>query len=348
MTHLAERVKDLELPTGRRAALLLGGTVVLAFGVPALIGNFADYDEVVDGMKKANGQWFPLLLGGEVVAFLGYVMAYRGTARVQDGPRFGFWLTARLVAMSQGGVVIATGAGGLAVDYWALRRAGEAPPRAAARVLAFNTLEWAVLGAGAAIAAATELAGLGGDAAWELELAWICAVPACYVGGALVSSPGRVARLKGAGGGRIRAVSALVVEAVALVRAILSRPLRHPEPLLGAALYWGGLITCLWGSLRAFDIEIELAALVLGFATGYAATMLPLPAGGAGGVDAAMTFALTLVGVDLAPALVAVVAYRFFTFWLPLLPAVLAGATLRGVRERLPQARALTSSDPAA
>jgi uncharacterized membrane protein YbhN (UPF0104 family) len=80
--------------------------------------------------------------------------------------------------------------------------------------------------------------------------------------------------------------------------------------------------------------------------------MLPLPVGGAGTIDAAMTYALTLVGVPLAPALLAVVAYRLFTFWLPLLPAFAAGVTLKDLRERLPQvpnpegdARLVTFSD---
>lgn len=340
MTQLTDRARDFRLPSSRVSVLLVACTFVLAFGVPALIAKFADYDAVLAGMKEANGEWFPLLLGGELVAVAGYVMAYRGTARVDGGPRFPFWLTTRLVATSQGAVLVATGAGGLAVDYWALRRAGESASGAAARILAFNTLEWAVLGAGAAIAAAAELAALGGNAPWELQLGWICAVPTCYAGAALVSSPARAARFLGRPQpGRLRGGFSLVVRGLVLVRRVLSRPARHWEPLLGTAMYWGGLMACLWGGLRAFDTRIGLTALVLGFATGYAATMLPLPAGGAGGIDAAMTFALTLVGVDLAAALLGVVAYRFFTFWLPLFPALLAGATIRGMSQRLPEAR---------
>jgi hypothetical protein len=37
-----------------------------------------------------------------------------------------------------------------------------------------------------------------------------------------------------------------------------------------------------------------------------------------------MTYALTVVGVALAPALVAVAVYRLFAFWAPTLPAVAA------------------------
>ena len=60
---------------------------------------------------------------------------------------------------------------------------------------------------------------------------------------------------------------------------------------------------------------------MLGFALGQVAMILPLPLGGVGGVDAAMTYALTAVGVPLAPALVAVGVYRLFAFWAPTIPA---------------------------
>ncbi len=37
-----------------------------------------------------------------------------------------------------------------------------------------------------------------------------------------------------------------------------------------------------------------------------------------------MTFALVWVGVPLAPALLGVVTYRLFNFWLPVIPALAA------------------------
>jgi len=92
---------------------------------------------------------------------------------------------------------------------------------------------------------------------------------------------------------------------------------------------------CLYGGLRAFDVRVGLPALIVGFATGYAASALPLPAGGSGGIESGMTFALTAVGVPLAPALLGVVAYRIFTFWLPMVPALALLPTLRSLREEL-------------
>jgi uncharacterized membrane protein YbhN (UPF0104 family) len=67
----------------------------------------------------------------------------------------------------------------------------------------------------------------------------------------------------------------------------------------------------------------------LGYASGYASTILPLPFGGAGGVDAATVYALTLVGVPVGPALLATLVQRVLTFWLPLGVAITAVRALR-------------------
>ena len=333
-------MEEERYPSKLRTLLVLAASVFLAVGVGVLIAKAARFADVLDELKSANPAWFPLLLACSLASFVGYGMAYRGTARINGGPRFAFTLTLRLVATSLAGVAVGMGIGGLAVDYWALRRAGEEHNVSVARVLALNTLEWAVLGAAAVAAATAVLTGLGEDVPWELAVGWILAVPLCYLGAAIVTQPRRAERLmRREGRGKLRTLFATLIAGVVIVRQLLRHPARHAEAVGGAAIYWAGLMVCLWASLRAFGYSLGPTGVVLGFATGYAATMLPLPAGGAGSIDAAMTYALTLVGVPLAPALVAVVAYRFFTFWLPLIPAFFAGATLKGLRERLPEVR---------
>ena len=46
-----------------------------------------------------------------------------------------------------------------------------------------------------------------------------------------------------------------------------------------------------------------------------------------------MTFALVWVGVPLAPALLGVVTYRAFNFWLPVIPALAALPAVRRMRQ---------------
>lgn len=324
---------ELPLQHRRRALWIVLGGIVLAVGVGVAIGKAANYTRLLHEMQAADTRWLPLCVAGEILAYVGYVMAYRATARVAGGPMLGVFDALKIVAASFGALVVATGAGALAFSYWALRRAGADRNEAFARVLALNTLEWGVLGAAAAAAGAAMLVGIPPGAPAELELVWLVLVPACVAAAIWVSSPRRRERLTKPSGGRVRGLFADAVRGVVLVRLLVARP---GSGVLGAAIYWFGDLLCLWAGLRAFGVDLPLAGLVLAYATGYVSAALPLPAGGAGGVDAAMTYALTLVGVPLAPALLGTFAYRLFNFWLPILPALAVLPSVRGLARDLP------------
>ena len=322
-----------------RRPLLIGLTgAVLAVGTATLIGKAAGYARLLDSLQSANLHWLPVLLGGQILAYLGYILAYRATARVNGGPRLPFGLTTWIVGASFGAYAVANAIGALGVDYWALRRTGAEHHAAFTRIIAFKTLEWAVLSSVVCVLAALVLAGIGPDVQTGVALGWVVVVPLCFLAGRWVTSPRRVERFtKSTGVGRARRLVSDTIASVVIVRQMLGRPRGNLEAVGGAVLYWFGDILTLWAGLRAFDVQLEPIALVLGYATGYVVTMLPLPAGGVGGVDAAMTYALTLVGVPLGQALLAVFAYRFFTFWLPFLPGLVAGATLPAAYVRLPK-----------
>jgi uncharacterized membrane protein YbhN (UPF0104 family) len=320
--HPPEEAFAPERSSGRRLLLVVAAGIVLAVGAATAIGKAANYTRLLHELRGADARWLPLCLAGEVLAYAGYVVAYRETAAVAGGPRLSVGRTLRIVAAGFGAMVLATGAGTLAVDYWALRRAGAAARDALARVIALNTLEWAVLGGGATAAAAALALGADAGAPWGALAPWLVAVPLCVAAAFWVTAPRRYERLAAERGGRVRRLFAAAVRGVRLVRR------SSALGVAGAVVYWAGDLLCLWAGLRAFGVSLGLAALVFGYATGYLVAGLPLPAGGAGGVDAAMTYALTLVGVPLAPALLGAFAYRLFNFWLPVLPALAVLPTL--------------------
>jgi hypothetical protein len=68
--------------------------------------------------------------------------------------------------------------------------------------------------------------------------------------------------------------------------------------------------------------------IVVAYFVGTLANTLPLP-GGIGGVEGGMIGALAAFGVDPGLALIAVLAYRGFAFWLPIVPGAIAFLTLR-------------------
>jgi len=319
----------------RRVLLVVAAGIVLAIGAGTAIGKAASYASLLHELRGADTAWLAVCFGGEVLAYLGYVVAYRESAAVDGGPRLSVGGTLRIVAAGFGAMVLATGAGTLAVDYWALRRVGAAPRDALARVIALNTLEWGVLGAAAAGAAAALALGAEGGAPWAVLAPWLVVVPLCVAAAFWVTAAGRYERLAAESGGRVRRLFGAAVHGVRLVRLLVSGRAATPGlGIAGAAVYWAGDLVCLWGGLRAFGVQLGVASLVLAYATGYLVAALPLPAGGAGGVDAAMTYALTLVGVPLAPALLGAFAYRLFNFWLPILPALAVLPLVRDLGRR--------------
>ena len=84
----------------------------------------------------------------------------------------------------------------------------------------------------------------------------------------------------------------------------------------------------LWAAFRAFGDAPPLAVLIQAFFVGMLGNLLPIP-GGVGGVEGGMIGAFAAFGVDAGLAVVAVLVFRALTFWLPLLPGVIAFFKLR-------------------
>jgi uncharacterized membrane protein YbhN (UPF0104 family) len=337
----------------RRKALLTGvGALVLAVAAVVGIGQVTSFRHVMDALKRADGSWFPVCLAGTLLAYAGYVAAYRDVARVDGGPCLPVWTTLRIVVIGFGAVIIGSSAGTIGIDYWALNRAGERPHSAVRRVLGVYTLQWFVLAIMAFLAAAVSLAG-SWDVPWEMEAAWLAIVPLFVAAAIWVSSPQRGERISALPRDPVRlqrtpstwprwlwraarAAFSDAVGGVVLVRHLLRRPLTHPSALLGFPVYWAGDVLTLYAALRAFGVQPPLVPLVLAYATGFVMTALPLPAGGSGGVEAGLTFSLNAVGIPLAPALLATLVYRVFTLWLPVIPTLALLPQVRALDRELP------------
>ena len=98
---------------------------------------------------------------------------------------------------------------------------------------------------------------------------------------------------------------------------------------LAAVAYWAFDLGALWASFRAFGDPPPGAVLVVGYFVGTLANTLPLP-GGLGGVEGGMIGAFVGFGVNGSVAVLAVLAYRTISYWIPTLPGALAYVRLRG------------------
>lgn len=104
--------------------------------------------------------------------------------------------------------------------------------------------------------------------------------------------------------------------------------LRNPRRLVAGV--GGSLLTSLayaatlYASVRAYGVEIPIAAAVVVYlGAGILGSVAPTP-GGIGAVEAALVAGLSAVGVPAEAALPAALLYRTVTFWLPTLPGWMA------------------------
>jgi uncharacterized membrane protein YbhN (UPF0104 family) len=151
----------------------------------------------------------------------------------------------------------------------------------------------------------------------------ITVVPAIF-GGAVIAIVA-AAQWVHPGEGRVRRVLSPVGQGVRDARRILRS---GNAGLAGALMWWGFDIAVLWACFHAFGAAPSFAVVTVAYFVGMLANTLPLP-GGVGGVDGGMVGALIAFGVDPEAALLAVLAYRGFAFWLPIAPGAVAYLGLR-------------------
>ena len=307
---------------------------LVAVGTVVAIASTDSVDALLDAAGHLHPQWFALALGAELVAYAGYVIAYRSSAHAPGHPPLPLALAIRLVVAGFGPFVAL---GGFALDRRALRAVHRDDRVARVHVLGLGVMEYALL-APAAWVSALVLQITDRHTSPALTLPWLIGVPLGLAAAAWVSAPGRRRRWARQKGGRLRELRADVLSGLAMLRGLVSHPLEHSGAVLGMALYWSAEIACLGAALACFGIEISVAALVLAHATGYAFSRRSMPLGGAGVTEALLTVSLIWVRVPAPAALLSVGAYRLVNFLAPTVPGLFAHATIRRMLESDPEA----------
>ncbi len=319
----------------RRLLLLMALAIVATAGVIALIGQAAHFGTLAHRLDRAELGWLVVCAAGQVISYAGYVACYQAIAQLSEGPRIPVPVVLRVIFLAFGAFSVATTVGGLSVDFWVLREAGEPADRASARVIALETLRWAVLALATCVASVLVLARVAHRPPWGVAAGWLVVTPACFIAARWFSAPARRERFM-VGEGIFRRALAVAVRALVYLRELAGAPASlRARAVLGAAAFWAGEIICAWGALRAFGAHVGAVPLIVGYSTGLLSEMIPLPAGGSGGVDAALTGGFVLAGISLSSALLAAVTFRVFTFWLPAVVALLSVVTVGGLRRRL-------------
>jgi uncharacterized protein (TIRG00374 family) len=322
---------------------LAAAILALYLLLPQLAGLEDTWRRIEDGSSAWIAAAFVLTFG----MFGGYIEMFRGVFGEVDriGRRESYLITMAGLAASR--LFAAGGAGGLVLQAWALRQAGLRKRTVADKTISFLVLTYMPY------AAAVVVCGIGlriglfpGPAPFTMTVipAIISAILMALTSLILLVPTDLQRRLDGFGGplGRFTKKLATIPASTSagLHDAVSHLRSRNPA-LLGAVLFWAFQVAVLWAAFHAFGDPPPVAVLVQAFFVGMLGNLLPIP-GGVGGVEGGMIGAFAAFGVDAGLAVVAVLVYRAFTFWLPMLPGVIAFFRLRARVEEWRRERGAT------
>jgi uncharacterized protein (TIRG00374 family) len=321
----------------RRAVTAVVGVAAIAGFVAFVVPQVSAFGPTVRRLRGADLNWLGLGVVLEALSLGGYITLFRTIFSCHD-TRIG-WKASYQITMA--GVVAtklfaAAGAGGVALTVWALRASGLDARTVARRVLTFEFFLYGTYAAAVVVVGFGLRAGLfAGGAPWALTVAPAVIAAALIV--ALLCMRAlpddferRMTALgRARGGHRLRVRLARAPWAVHDALGIAFSLIRERRlGLLGAIAYWGFDIATLWACFHAFGKPPPVAVIVMAYFVGALANALPLP-GGLGGVEGGTIGVFLAFGTPSSLAILAVLAYRLISFWLPTLPGAVAYLQLR-------------------
>ena len=317
------------VPLAWTIVLMAVAAGALYFGLPRLAG----LEDTWGRLSSGDPLWLCAAVLLEVAAYAAYVFTFHRLF-AEPGSRIG-WRESYDISLAG---VVATrvfataGAGGIALTVWALDRSGMDRRLLVTRLTSFYVLIYGIFMAALVVVGTGLRTGvLNGPAPFGLTV-----VPALF-GGIVIVAGLAAARILPALGRRVAERIrrhqrvpkwvAPVAGSAELLAAGVRRALdlvRTRDPaVVGAFCWWAFDVGVLWACFEAFGEPPPGGVLVMGYLAGTLGNVLPLP-GGLGGVEGAMIGAFVGFGVDGGLAVAAVLGYRAFQYWLPIVPGVIS------------------------
>jgi uncharacterized protein (TIRG00374 family) len=325
--------------TRRRAIafgiFVLASIAFLYFVLPEISG----VTDSLGRLRNGDRTWLAAALGFQVLAVVSYVAIFHGVHVPPGSPlthRDSYLITMAGLAATR--LFAAAGAGGVALTAWALRRSGMDRREVAERMIAFLVLLYGVYLFAMVVCGVGLRVGLfPGKAPFGMTvIPAIIGAIGIFVVLPLSLVPEDIERrviehIEPRSPAAARWMTRLASGPARLrggVRFALRKALHPDAAMIGVVTWWGFNVAILWACFHAFGEPPPLAVLIQAFFVGMLGNLLPIP-GGIGGVDGGMIGALAAFGVSADLALLAVLSYRLFAFWLPTIPGVIAYLQLR-------------------
>jgi uncharacterized protein (TIRG00374 family) len=332
---------ELPLFTRRRVAQTLLVVLLLLIGIYFLFPRLVGLGDALSKLSDAEAVWIVVAIGFNLVALATYVALFKAVVG-GDVLRLDWAETYEINMAGVAATLLfsAAGAGGIALTYWALRKAGMRRREVGRRMVAFLALHYVFYPFALIVFGILLRTGvLPGKHSVELTV-----VPAAVAGlllllGLLLALiPSDLGRrlARHAHGERAQAIAANVAKVPAIAAegfrfalSLFAHPSRGGLAVIGAAGFWAANIGILWASFQAFGVEVPVAVVVQGFFLGMVANLFPLAPAGVGAVDAGMIGAFVLFGIPEETVFPAILVYRLVAFWLPIPFGIVAFFQLR-------------------
>jgi uncharacterized protein (TIRG00374 family) len=311
--------------------ILTGGIIYLL--APSVLGVLAASNQLVD----IDWWWLvALVVAQALVLYLSWVLQ-RLLIHDEQGrsPSLGLIASSQLVGNAVATAAPLGGAAGTAAQVRVLAKRGVDPRRATSGILTFSLLQVASVGALAVIGPVMVLFGIAVPATLAKTALLGCgALVVITLLMVLVLRTDRAADWIGAAVGMVvprqkKRITVMLRRERRHLRRALSGRGRAPK-VLGVALARSiADYLCLLAAVAAVTSTPNPALVLLAFVAAAVLRMLPLTPGGLGPVEAALIPLLAAAGLTKSGAVLATLAYRVASLWLPLLVALPAVWWLR-------------------
>jgi uncharacterized protein (TIRG00374 family) len=334
---------DAEMPllTTKRIVQTLILIAVLLVGIYFLFPKLVGFGDALGKLDDADPVWIGVAVGFNVLAYATYIALFKAVVG-GDALRLK-WIETYEINMAGVAASLlfsAGGAGGVALTYWALRKAGMARRDVARRMVAFVSLHYAFYPLALIVFGLLLRTGVvNGEDSVELTIVPAAAAGLLLILGVLVALippdlERRVARYTDNEKAHSFVASAAkfpatLAEGFRFALSLFAHPKRGGLALIGAAGFWAASIGVLWASFHALGVHVPLAVVVQGYFLGMVANLFPLAPAGVGAVDAGMIGAFVLFGLPEETVFPAILVFRLISFWMPIPPGVVAFFQLR-------------------
>jgi uncharacterized protein (TIRG00374 family) len=335
------RFAEMPIFTTRRIVQTVVLVFILLGSIYFLFPKLVGLGDALSRLDDADPLWIAIAIAFNVAAYATYIALFKAVVG-GDALRLSWTETYEINMAGVAATLLfsAGGAGGVALTYWALRKAGMARRDVGRRMVAFVSLHYVFYPFALILFGVLLRTGvMNGKGSVELTI-----VPAAVAGlllilGVLVTlipanAEERLARyahtersrslLQSAG-----KVPATLGEGFRFALGLFTHPSRGGLAVIGAAGFWAFSIGVLWASFHAFGVHVPLAVVVQGFFLGMVANLFPLAPAGVGAVDAGMIGAFVLFGFPSETVFPAILIFRLVSFWMPIPPGIFAFFQLR-------------------